>query len=185
MNIDEAIEAKSKFYTVIANDKNVKSLGFTDTDKTLIKKSEMIYYIAPDKIRDVDNIVEYSKLKVIKAVLEKSSQAWTLRDISKKKNDEYKILDDVFTSLVWQGENPLKVTEKTDEILARVEYVKEMKNGKVITKETNITDVYQFNGKVLKELPDDFELNITKVPKKDKHQLSLFDQLKQEGSNNA
>lgn len=185
VNIDEAIEAKSRFYTVIANDKNVKSLGFTDTDKALIKKSEMVYYIAPDKIRDVDNIVEYSKLKIIKAVLERSSQAWTLRDISKKKNDEYKILDDDFTSLVWQGENPLKVTEKTDEILARVEYVKEMKNGKVITKETNITDVYQFNGKVLKELPDDFELNITKVPKKDKRQLSLFDQLKQEEDKDA
>lgn len=174
INIDEAIEAKSKFYTVIVNDKNIKSLGFTDKDKTLIKKSEMVYYISPDMIRDVDNIVQYAKLKIIKAVLEKSTQAWTLRDVTNKKNDEYKILDKDFTNLVWLGENPLKVTEKTDEIIARVEYVKEMKNGKVRTKGTNITDVYQFNGKVLKKIPDDFELN--KISKKEKPQLSLFDQ---------
>lgn len=99
---------------------------------------------------------------------------WTLRDVTNKKNDEYKILDKDFTNLVWLGENPLKVTEKTDEIIARVEYVKEMKNGKVRTKGTNITDVYQFNGKVLKKIPDDFELN--KISKKEKPQLSLFDQ---------
>lgn len=78
INIDEAIEAKSKFYTVIVNDKNIKSLGFTDKDKTLIKKSEMVYYISPDMIRDVDNIVQYAKLKIIKAVLEKSTQAWII-----------------------------------------------------------------------------------------------------------
>lgn len=183
INLDEAIEAKSKFYMTIINDNNVKSLGFSDTDKYKIKKSEMGYYISPDRIREVDNDIQYSKLKIIKPVLIKSHQAWTLRDENKTKNDEYKVLDDDFTEKVWDGKNPLKVTAETDTILARVEFVKEMRNGKVITKETNITDVYQFNGKQLKELPDDFELNIVKVPKQNNNQLNLFDQLKQNKEN--
>ena len=147
--LDKSIEAKSKFYLSIANDNNIKSLGFSEEDKTLIKKSDMGLYISDDIIRDVDNIEEYAKLTIIKPVTVKSTQSWTLRDETKRRNDDYKILDEEFKSLVWNGYNPLKENKKPDEILAKIEYVKEMKNGVTSTIATNITEVYQFNNKEL------------------------------------
>lgn len=173
--LDKSIEAKSKFYLSIANDNNIKSLGFSEEDKTLIKKSDMGLYISDDIIRDVDNIEEYAKLTIIKPVTVKSTQSWTLRDEIKRRNDDYKILDEEFKSLVWNGYNPLKENKKPDEILAKIEYVKEMKNGVTSTIATNITEVYQFNNKKLKKLPDDFQLNEHKNKKKeDEKQLNLF-----------
>ena len=173
--LDKSIEAKSKFYVSIANDNNIKSLGFSEEDKTLIKKSDRGLYISDDIIRDVDNIEEYAKLTIIKPVTVKSTQSWTLKDETKRRNDDYKILDEEFKSLVWNGYNPLKENKKPDEILAKIEYVKEMKNGVTSTIATNIAEVYQFNNKELKKLPDDFQLNKTKNKKKeDENQLNLF-----------
>ena len=173
--LDKSIEAKSKFYLSIVNDKNIKSLGFSKNDKSLINRVNMGAYISDDIIRDVDNTEEYAKLTIIKPVTVQSQQAWTLRDQAKSRNDDYKILDENFKSLVWNGYNPLKETEKPDEILAKIEYVKEMKNGVISTVETNIKEVYQFNDKELKKLPSDFTLNKPKNKKKDKdNQLKLF-----------
>ena len=173
--LDKSIEAKSKFYLSIVNDNNIKSLGFTKEDKSLIQRNNMGSYISKDIIRDVDNIEEYAKLTIIKPVTVQSQQAWTLKDHSKSRNDDYKILDENFKLLVWNGYNPLKESEKPDEILAKIEYVKEMKNGVISTIETNIKEVYQFNDKELKKLPNDFKLNEPKNKKKDdENQLKLF-----------
>lgn len=173
--LDKSIEAKSKFYLSIVNDNNIKSLGFSEEDKTLIKKKDVWLHISNDIIRDIDNIEEYAKLTIIKTVTVESQQSWTLKDKTKRRNDDYKILDEEFKSLVWNGYNPLKENKKPDEILAKIEYVKEMKNGVISTIETNITEVYQFNNKELKKLPDDFQLNEPKnKEKKDENQLNLF-----------
>lgn len=184
--LDPSVKAKTDFYISIANDDNVLSLGFTDEDKTLIQKSQFVHYIAPDKMRDVANVEEYAKLTIIKPITVRSTQVWTLRDHSKNKNDDYKILDDNFKELVWSGENPLKESEAPDEILAKIEYVKEMKNGIITTVQTNITDVYQFNDKVIKELPLDFVLNEPVKVEDKSGQMSIFDVLNnQEENNNA
>ena len=151
-DLDQSIKAKTDFYLSIINDDNVLSLGFTDEDKSLIQKSQFCYYIAPDKMRDISNIQEYAKLTIIKPITVRSTQVWTLKDHSKTKSDDYKILDENFKELVWSGENPLKESEAPDEILAKIEYVREMKNGVVTTVQTNITDVYQFNNRVIKDL---------------------------------
>lgn len=177
--LDSAINAKSKFYLSVINDKNIKSLGFSKTDKTLIKRQNMGAYIAEDKIRDIENVEEYARLTIIKPVTVKSQQAWTLKDHAKSRNDDYKIQDEDFKNRVWSGENPLKEFEKPDEILAKVEYVKEMKNGIVSTTETNIKEVYQFNNNEFKKLPEDFKLNEPKKKKKTHvapGQINLFEQ---------
>lgn len=182
-DLDPAIKAKTDFYVSVINDDNVLSLGFTNEDKSLIKKSQFCDYIAPDKMRDVANIQEYAKLTIIKPITVRSSQVWTLKDHAKSKNDDYRILDENFKELVWSGENPLKESEAPDEILAKIEYVREMKNGVITTVQTNITDVYQFNNRVIKNLPSDFKLN--EPEKIENEQMSLFDVLNNKEDNNA
>ncbi len=174
-DLDQSIKAKTDFYLSIINDDNVLSLGFTDEDKSLIQKSQFCYYIAPDKMRDISNIQEYAKLTIIKPITVRSTQVWTLKDHSKTKSDDYKILDENFKELVWSGENPLKESEAPDEILAKIEYVREMKNGVVTTVQTNITDVYQFNNRVIKDLPSDFKLNEPTKIENNNGQISIFD----------
>ena len=181
--LDSALNAKSNFYLSIINDSNIKSLGFSNNDKTKIQRTNFTAYTSPDIIRDVDNTEEYAKLTIIKPVTVRSSQMWTLKDHSKGRNDDYKILDEEFKNLVWGGGNPLKETEKPDEIIAKIEYVKEMKNGIVSTVETNITDVYKFNDKEIKKLPNDFKLNEPKKKNKTNEvpgQISIWDAFKWE-----
>lgn len=185
-SLDISVKAKTDFYLKIMNDKNVLSLGFTKDDKSAINKSQFAYYVAPDKMRDVANVEEYAKLTIIKPITVRSSQMWTLKDHAKNKNDDYKILDDNFKELVWSGENPLKESKAPDEILAKIEYVKEMKNGVITTVQTNITDVYRFNDRVLKELPADFKLNEPTKVDNTNGQMTIFDELKnKEQDNNA
>ena len=50
-----------------------------------------------------------------------------------------------------------------------------MKNGVVATVQTNITDVYQFNNRVIKDLPSDFKLNEPTKMENNNGQISIFD----------
>lgn len=177
VNLDSSLKAKSDFYLTIANDDNIKSLGFSEDDKTQIARTDFGAYICNDLIRDIDNIEEYAQLTIVKPVTVQSAYVWTLRDVHKQKNDDYNILDEDFKKLIWDGENPLKQKKEPDQILAKVEYVKEMKNGKETVTQTNIKEVYKFNDKDLKKLPSDFKVNEPKSQKKNIYQASLFDEL--------
>lgn len=174
-SLDISVKAKTDFYNILLTDDNILSLGFTNEDKDTIEKSKFFQYIAPDKIREAENIQEYAKLTIIKPLIVEGVQSWTLKNNIKQKTDNYKILDEHFKKLIWNGKNPLKETEKPDEILAKIEYVQEMKNGKIIIVQKNITDVYMFNEKVIKDLPKDFKLNTPSNIKNNMKQMSLFE----------
>lgn len=174
-SLDISVKAKTDFYNSLLNDDNILSLGFTNDNNETIIKSHFSQYIAPDKIREIANIQEYARLTIIKPVTVQSTQGWILKNKRTAKNDNYKILDQHFITLILNGENPLKETEKPDEILAKIEYVQEMKNGIIITVQKNITDVYMFNEKVIKDLPKDFKLNKPNNMKNNMKQMSLFE----------
>lgn len=177
-NIDEAIKAKSDFYNMCTKSKEINGLGFTHDDNFVLDRSDFITRGVPPSIKPLPVKVELKELIIVKPVNVEEDLQWDLKDKNTKESLTARMADENFKEMLFNGKCPQRKNASPDIIIATVEYYKNLKNGKESKSEYIITDVYKFNRKTLKKLPENMKLNRKKnvAPKNidGAEQLSLF-----------
>ena len=155
VNLDAAIKAKSNFYNVSLKSANIEAIGFNALNDFSIPKSDFVYHIIEkDIVRELEPEISVKTLIITRPfIVSGKSKKWDLKDKSTNKEAGYVLKDQDFRNRVLHGLNPLKESQHPDEIVARVEQEKELRNGEEKNKNLNILAVYSFNDKEIKPLP--------------------------------
>ena len=173
-NIDAAIKAKSDFYIMCSRNKNINGIGFDKTNKDILKRCDFISRSLPPKIKPLPDKEEYKELIIVKSVNTDEDLQWDFKDLNTKESFSANIEDEEFNAKLLNGQCPLKQKATPDIILALVEFRKKLENGKERKEAYIVKEIYKFNNKKLKTLPDNFKLNRVKRVS-DNGQTKLFD----------
>lgn len=172
--IDKIIKSSSDFYNTLQKNKDIKGVGFSDEHIFPIQRKDFSLHTTNDVLRDVPNEQVLKKLIIYRSLNVNEDGKWEFRDCADGSHFSASIEDEDFKTKFLNGKNPLKKTKKDDEIVALVEYDKQMKNGVVGRGDISIREIYKFNGKSLKETPDKLVENLILLKKEDDLQGDLF-----------
>lgn len=111
---------------------------------------------------------------IVKSVNTDEDLQWDFKDLNTKESFSANIEDEEFNAKLLNGQCPLKQKATPDIILALVEFRKKLENGKERKEAYIVKEIYKFNNKKLKTLPDNFKLNRVKRVS-DNGQTKLFD----------
>lgn len=172
LELDTALKAKTDFYQMCSNNKDIKGIGFTSEPEYPIKRSNFYSRITPSISRPLPIKEELKELIIVKPVNTDEDLQWDFKDKNTKESLIAKMEDESFKRKLLNGECPQKKHKTPDVIIAKVEYHKKMEDGKERKNAYIITDVYKFNRKKLKDIPNNLKLN--KIKEQDNGQLSLL-----------
>lgn len=172
--IDKIIKSSSDFYNTLQKNKTIKGVGFSNDHIFPIKRKDFSLHTTNDVLRDVPNEQVLKRLIIYKSLNVNEDGKWEFRDCADGSHFSASIEDESFKIRFLNGKNPLKKTKKDDEILALVEYDKQMKNGVVGRGDILIREIYTFNGKPLKDTPDGIVENLALPKKENDLQGDLF-----------
>ena len=183
-NIDISKKAKADFYGSCSRNKDILGIGFSPDNKFSLKRADFVTRAVEPSIKPLPVKEELKELIIVKPVNVEEDLQWDLKDKNTKESLTAKMADEEFKTLLFEGKCPLRKYSTPDIILAKVEYYKSLKNGKESKDEYIITDVYKFNKKALKTIPENLKLNCKRLAKDDSNvkQLNIFND---EGLNNA
>lgn len=172
IDLDIASKAKTEFYQMCSKNKEIKGVGFTKEEVYPIKRNNFASRMAPTVLRQLPIKEELKELVIVKPVNTDEDLQWDFKDKNTKEHLIAKMSDEEFKRKLLNGECPQKKYKNPDVIIAKVEYHKKMEDGKERKDAYMITDVYQFNNELLKEIPEGLKLNRPK--KQATAQLSLL-----------
>lgn len=175
MNLDIAIKAKSDFYTMCSNNKDIKGIGFTNDNHFIIKRPDLPRYISQDIIRNIPDTLVLQELTIYKPVNIPSDNQWSFKDNRTKQNINAHITDEEFKNNFLNGQYPLKSTQNNDIIVALVRYERQMVNGEEKITGRKIDTVFKFNDMVIKPIPNEFIFNLPLTNQKQEDERDLFD----------
>lgn len=175
LKLDKSIKAKSDFYRMCLSNKEIKDIGFDKTENYLISRQGFQNHVSKDIVRHIPSDIMLQELIVTRPVTVESKAKWELKDKATNEKANYSLADEDFKRKVLDG-NMLKQTKNDDYLIAKVEYVKELKNGVEKNLDKKILEVYQFNDMHFATIPSDLELNKMVEKESTKEQLSLWDQ---------
>lgn len=187
VKLDKSLKAVGDFYFMCNRNPNINGIGFSLEHEFPIDRKDFFEHLTNDIIRDLGVHTEYKSLTIVKPVTKRTSKGkWTLSETGANEEQNYTMEDEAFKEKTLNGDF-VKQNPEDDEILALIEYNVEYKNGIKAVKDRKVIEIYEFNKKKFenRELPIDFELNRAKKKDIDNGQLKLFDQLKNEGDDNA
>lgn len=174
-NIDMAIKAKADFYAMCSRNKEIKGIGFTHEHKFALKRSDFVARGIPPAVKPLPVKVELKELIIVKPVNVEEDLQWDLKDKNTKEPLTAKMLDEDFKAMLFDGKCPQRKYNTPDVITAMVEFHDKLKDGKESKSEYLITNVYKFNRKKLKDMPEGYKLNRRKkITENDNGQLNLF-----------
>ena len=174
INLDASIKAKSDFYQKCASSNDIKAIGFDNSEQFPIKRKDFCRYMSSDIVRELPSDYVLQELIIKKPETINCKAKWTFKDCTTKKSFDAAIEDEHFKEGFLRGKYPIKENLSPDRIIAKVEYQKELKNGKENPKNINIVDVYSFNDKHLKTIPKDLVLNKSTSCSDDNGQMNIF-----------
>lgn len=187
VKLDKSLKAVGDFYFMCNRNPNINGIGFSLEHEFPIDRKDFFEHLTNDIIRDLGVHTEYKSLTIVKPVTKRTSKGkWTLSETGANEEQNYTMEDEVFKEKTLNGDF-VKQNPEDDEILALTEYNVEYKNGIKSVKDRKVIEIYEFNKKKFenRDLPENFELNRAKKKEINDGQLNLFDQLKNEGDNNA
>lgn len=164
--IDKIIKSSSDFYNTLQKNNAIKGVGFSDDHIFPIKRKDFSLHTTNNILRAVPNEQVLKRLVIYKSLNVNENGKWEFRDCVDGSHFSASIEDESFKTRFINGKNPLKKTKKDDEILALVEYDKQMKNGVIGKGDISIREIYAFNGKSLKDIPEELVENLF-LPKKE------------------
>lgn len=175
ISLDKSLKAKSDLYSMCLSNKSIKNIGFNKSYNFEISRQEFQNHVSKDMIRHMPPDIMIQELIVTRPVTVESKAKWELKDKATNEKVNYSLADEDFKQKVLDG-NMLKQTKNDDYLIAKVEYVKELKNGVEKNIDKKILEVYQFNDMHFATIPSDLELNKMVKKQVTKDQLSLWDQ---------
>lgn len=188
--LDKSRKAVSNVFQMCKNNPNIEAVGFSEEDVYAITKDDYDLHITGDITKDLDSKTVFKRLKIIRPVTANNlKDKWTLAEKGVSEGQNYIMEDARFQAKTLNG-NFVKQGSNDDEIEALIEYKVVMKNGEERQKDKKVLMVYSMNGESFegRKLPDDtiFDEPQT-IMKKEEHvtQISLLDQLKNKGDDNA
>lgn len=183
-NIDISKKAKADFYGSCSKNKDILGLGFSSENNFPLKRADFVTRAIEPSIKPLPVKEELKELIIVKPVNVEEDLQWDLKDKNTKESLTAKMADEEFKTLLFEGKCPQRKNATPDVIIARVEFHNNLKNGKESKDEYIITDVYKFNRKTLKAIPEKLKLNRKRIAQNDSDvkQLNIF---KNKDLNNA
>lgn len=188
--LDKSRKAVSNVFQMCKNNPNIEAVGFSEEDVYAITKDDYDLHITGDITKDLDSKTVFKRLKIIRPVTANNlKDKWTLAEKGVSEGQNY-IMDDARFQAKTLNGNFVKQGSNDDEIEALIEYKVVMKNGEERQKDKKVLMVYSMNGESFegRTLPDDtIFYEPQTIMKKEEHvtQISLLDQLKKKGDDNA
>lgn len=174
-NIDASKKAKANIYNMCSRNKDIKGIGFTHEHKFELKRADFVARGIPPAVKPLPVKEELKELIIVKPVNVEEDLQWDLKDKNTKEPLTAKMLDEDFKAMLFEGKCPQRRHTTPDVITAMVEFHDNLKDGKESKSEYLITNVYKFNKKKLKEIPEGYKLNRRKkVSENNNGQLNLF-----------
>lgn len=174
-NNDASKKAKANIYNMCSRNKDIKGIGFTHEHKFELKRADFVARGIPPAVKPLPVKIELKELIIVKPVNIEEDLQWNLKDNNTKEPLTAKMLDEYFKAMLFDGKCPQRKHNTPDVITAMVEFHENLKDGKESKSEYLITNVYKFNRKKLKEIPEGYKLNRRKkVSENDNGQLNLF-----------
>lgn len=171
--IDKIIKAQNDFYVELSKDENIKGIGFSGNEDFPIKRRDFTLHTSSDIERKLPTLETIKHLVIYRSLNVDEDGKWEFRDKADGTHISAYIEDEQFKQQFLGGKTPLKKTKKDDELVALVEYDRKMKNGSNVPPVMTIKEIYRFNNKELKKVPDNLVENVLK--KKETSQGDLFD----------
>jgi hypothetical protein len=154
INLDKAFKAKTDFYKMCLENKDIKAIGFTDTPDFSVKRPSFTQHISKEKIRPLpSDFVLYDAI-IVSPVDIDVDQVWRFQDSVTKNALSAYMRDENFKQAFLSGKYPLKKSNLDDRVIMMLEYKKQERNGEVEKKETCVHVVYSFNGEEITPLPE-------------------------------
>lgn len=188
--LDKSRKAVSNVFQMCKANPSIEAVGFSEEDVYTITKDDYDLHITGDITKDLDSKTVFKRLKIIRPVTANNlKDKWTLAERGVSEGQNYIMEDARFQAKTLNG-NFVKQGSNDDEIEALIEYKVVMKNGEERQKDKKVLMVYSMNGESFegRKLPTDAVFDEPKtIIKKEEHvtQISLLDQLKNKGDNNA
>lgn len=170
--IDKIIKAQNDFYVELSKDENIKGVGFSDNEEFPIIRRDFTLHTSSDIERKLPTLETIKHLVIYRSLNVDEDGKWEFRDKADGSHFSAFIEDEQFKQQFLGGKTPLKKTKKDDELVALVEYDRKMKNGSNVSPVMTIKEIYRFNNKELKKVPDNLVENVLK--KKETSQGDLF-----------
>lgn len=153
INLDRAFKAKSEFYETCHANKDIKGIGFDETDNFPIPRERFLNHTSKDRIRELDSDFVICEAIVISPVNVDKDTQWELKDtVTNAKINAY-MRDRSFKNAYLNGKYPFKETKEDDILKIMLEYKQQEKNGKIEKKETCINTVYKYNEVEILQVP--------------------------------
>lgn len=154
LNLDKALLAKSEFYKMCVDNREISAVGFDDTENFPIKRTSFSQHITKEKIRPVPSeFILYRNAIIVSPIDIDIDRVWRLQDSTTKQIINAYMRDDAFKSGFLSGKYPLKESSKDDRMTVLIEYQRHEKNGEVESKEISINTVYSFNDIEITPIP--------------------------------
>lgn len=188
--LDKSRKAVSNVFQMCKANPSIEAVGFSEEDVYTITKDDYDLHITGGITKDLDSKTVFKRLKIIRPVTANNlKDKWTLAERGVSEGQNYIMEDARFQAKTLNG-NFVKQGSNDDEIEALIEYKVVMKNGEERQKDKKVIMVYSMNGESFegRKLPDDIVFDEPKtIIKNEEHvtQISLLDQLKNKGDNNA
>lgn len=178
LNFDKIIKVKSDFYKSCSSNREIKGLGFDNSEDFPIKKNQFFaHIITKDKIRTLASDFFLVDAIIISPVDIDKDKHWELQNKQPSKKIGKKIsayMHDIkFKKDFLEGKYPLKKSHDPDTLKVLLEYKKQERNGEVEIRERCINVVYSFNGNEIAKVPANYPIGEL-FQNEEKAQMDLF-----------
>ncbi len=171
LNLDKAFKAKTDLYTSCQNNKQIKAIGFDNSNNFPITRDQFTNHLSKDRIRPLESEFYIADVVLVSPVDIPKDNKWVFQDKVTKERITAYMRDEKFKQDYLSGKYPAKLTEKDDILKVLIEYKKQEKNGVIETKEVCVNTVFSFNDIDITPIPSDLPIN-TKFQKE--YDLPLF-----------
>ena len=168
-NLDKALRAKTKFYTMCLQNDEIAAVGFDDGDNFPIKKQDFAKHLSKEKARLLPSEFKLDRDAIVVSPVDiDADNQWKLQDRTTGATIRAYMRDEVFRQgFLKGGKYPLKRSGQDDQMTVMVEYKRQEKNGDIKLIETSINTVHTFNGTELVPVPDRFQTTDTLIEKEE------------------
>lgn len=176
-NLDKLIKSQTDLYVAIDKIADVTGISFFDNKKGLqpdVVKKDFSFYTSRDIQRQQPPKQMLKQLIVCKSINVDDKGTWEFKDVVEGTTFKAPIEDDLFRQAFLNGKIPIKKTKQDDVVLALVEYEQISRNGVISSNNKIIKEIYKFNNKVLRKMPDSVDKSDVYSLKTDKRQMELF-----------
>lgn len=155
--LEKAFRARNNFYSACSKSKNIKALGFDESEDFPITKESFPSYLVVEPILEDEASIFYKfhKVTIVSPVTIQGSNAkWRTRIKPSGEILNFYLEDQEFKNAFFNGSYPLKESEQDDEMIIRVKYTPMLDStGKKYHKKEAVK-VYSINNHIITPLPE-------------------------------